>query len=68
MCHTDRLSQNSLKMFLNMAGLFMCLVQDVYDAFEKLLRLQLKDKQERELVHVVLHCCMQVGTGDTKST
>lgn len=29
------------------------------DAFEKLLRLGLKNQQEREIIHVLLHCCLQ---------
>ena len=34
--------------------------QDYVDAFEKLLRLGLKDTQEREIVHVLVDCCLQV--------
>ena len=37
----------------------VCL-QDCVDAFEKLLRLGLKDRQEREIVHVLVDCCLQV--------
>ncbi|KAJ8279842.1 hypothetical protein COCON_G00069080 [Conger conger] len=33
--------------------------EDYLDAFEKLLRLGLKDQQEREIVHVILGCCLQ---------
>ncbi|XP_038654310.1 nucleolar MIF4G domain-containing protein 1 isoform X2 [Scyliorhinus canicula] len=33
--------------------------EDYLDAFEKLLRLGLKDQQEREIIHVLLHCCLQ---------
>ncbi|KAJ8277597.1 hypothetical protein GJAV_G00077350 [Gymnothorax javanicus] len=33
--------------------------EDYMDAFEKLLRLGLKDRQEREIVHVILVCCLQ---------
>ncbi|XP_065917507.1 nucleolar MIF4G domain-containing protein 1-like isoform X2 [Dysidea avara] len=33
--------------------------EDYIDAFEKLLKLGLKDTQQRELVHVTLHCCLQ---------
>ncbi|XP_074549363.1 nucleolar MIF4G domain-containing protein 1 [Halichoeres trimaculatus] len=33
--------------------------EDYLDAFEKLLRMGLKDKQEREIVHVLMDCCMQ---------
>ncbi|XP_064188848.1 nucleolar MIF4G domain-containing protein 1 [Anguilla rostrata] len=33
--------------------------EDYLDAFEKLLRLGLKDQQEREIVHVILDCCLQ---------
>ncbi|KAM6376429.1 nucleolar MIF4G domain-containing protein 1 isoform 1-T1 [Alca torda] len=36
--------------------------EDFMDAFEKLLRLGLKDKQEREIVHVILYCCLQEKT------
>ncbi|XP_063243900.1 nucleolar MIF4G domain-containing protein 1 [Bacillus rossius redtenbacheri] len=33
--------------------------EDYLDAFEKLLRLGLKNQQEREIVYVLLHCCLQ---------
>ncbi|XP_051960008.1 nucleolar MIF4G domain-containing protein 1 [Xyrauchen texanus] len=33
--------------------------EDFLDAFEKLLRLGLKDQQEREIVHVLMDCCLQ---------
>ncbi|KAM4688240.1 nucleolar MIF4G domain-containing protein 1 [Discoglossus pictus] len=33
--------------------------EDFLDAFEKLLKLGLKDHQEREIVHVLLDCCLQ---------
>ncbi|XP_038611572.1 nucleolar MIF4G domain-containing protein 1 [Tachyglossus aculeatus] len=33
--------------------------EDFLDAFEKLLRLGLKDQQEREIVHVLIDCCLQ---------
>jgi nucleolar MIF4G domain-containing protein 1 len=33
--------------------------EDCVDAFEKLLRLGLKDKQEREIVHILVDCCLQ---------
>ncbi|XP_057272461.1 nucleolar MIF4G domain-containing protein 1 [Pezoporus wallicus] len=36
--------------------------EDYLDAFEKLLKLGLKDQQEREIVHVALHCCLQEKT------
>ncbi|KAM9386976.1 nucleolar MIF4G domain-containing protein 1 [Phaethornis superciliosus] len=36
--------------------------EDFIDAFEKLLKLGLKDQQEREIVHVILHCCLQEKT------
>ncbi|KAM9827609.1 nucleolar MIF4G domain-containing protein 1 [Neosynchiropus ocellatus] len=36
--------------------------EDYLDAFEKLLRMGLKDKQEREIVHVLMHCCLQEKT------
>ncbi|XP_069770849.1 nucleolar MIF4G domain-containing protein 1 [Narcine bancroftii] len=36
--------------------------EDYLDAFEKLLRLGLKDRQEREIIHVLIHCCLQEKT------
>ncbi|KAI9000175.1 armadillo-type protein, partial [Gaertneriomyces semiglobifer] len=33
--------------------------EDCIDAFERLLKLNLKDKQEREIVRVLIHCCYQ---------
>ncbi|KAM6339086.1 nucleolar MIF4G domain-containing protein 1 [Podargus strigoides] len=36
--------------------------EDFLDAFEKLLKLGLKDQQEREIVHVTLYCCLQEKT------
>ncbi|KAF7667344.1 hypothetical protein LDENG_00065040 [Lucifuga dentata] len=33
--------------------------EDYLDAFEKLVRMGLKDKQEREIVHVLMDCCLQ---------
>ncbi|OXB73249.1 UNVERIFIED_CONTAM: hypothetical protein H355_014621 [Colinus virginianus] len=36
--------------------------EDFMDAFEKLLKLGLKDQQEREIVHVILYCCLQEKT------
>lgn len=36
--------------------------EDYLDAFEKLCKLNLKDKQEREIIHVVLHCCLSEAT------
>ncbi len=36
------------------------LSKDYVDAFEKLLRLGLKDAQEREVIHVMVDCCLQV--------
>ncbi|XP_016295443.1 nucleolar MIF4G domain-containing protein 1-like [Sinocyclocheilus anshuiensis] len=33
--------------------------EDYLNAFEKLLRLGLKDQQEREIVHVLMDCCLQ---------
>ena len=34
-------------------------VQDYVDAFEKLLKLSLKEVQEREIIHVLVDCCLQ---------
>ncbi|XP_073437697.1 nucleolar MIF4G domain-containing protein 1 [Dendrobates tinctorius] len=36
--------------------------EDYLDAFEKLLKLGLKDHQEREIVHVLIDCCLQEKT------
>uniref|UniRef100_A0A8C3W352 Nucleolar MIF4G domain-containing protein 1 n=1 Tax=Catagonus wagneri TaxID=51154 RepID=A0A8C3W352_9CETA len=36
--------------------------EDFLDAFEKLLKLGLKDQQEREIVHVLVACCLQEKT------
>ncbi|XP_054430759.1 nucleolar MIF4G domain-containing protein 1 [Pteronotus mesoamericanus] len=36
--------------------------EDFLDAFEKLLKLGLKDQQEREVVHVLVDCCLQEKT------
>ncbi len=33
---------------------------DYLDAFERLLKLKLKAKQDREIVHVLVDCCLQV--------
>ncbi|XP_017789407.1 PREDICTED: nucleolar MIF4G domain-containing protein 1-like [Habropoda laboriosa] len=33
--------------------------EDYLDAFEKLHQLGLKDQQEREIIHVLMHCCLQ---------
>ncbi|XP_053409524.1 nucleolar MIF4G domain-containing protein 1 [Nycticebus coucang] len=36
--------------------------EDCLDAFEKLLKLGLKDQQEREIAHIVMDCCLQEKT------
>ncbi|XP_057293850.1 nucleolar MIF4G domain-containing protein 1-like isoform X2 [Hydractinia symbiolongicarpus] len=36
--------------------------EDYADAFERLLKLNLKEKQAREIIHVLLDCCMQEQT------
>ncbi|KAM4027210.1 nucleolar MIF4G domain-containing protein 1 [Anomaloglossus baeobatrachus] len=36
--------------------------EDYLDAFEKLVKLGLKDHQEREIVHVLIDCCLQEKT------
>ncbi|XP_030758082.1 nucleolar MIF4G domain-containing protein 1 homolog [Sitophilus oryzae] len=36
--------------------------EDYLDAFEKLLKLGLKNQQERDIIHVILHCCLQEKT------
>ena len=44
--------------------IFLILVtsEDYAEAFERLLKLGLKEKQEREIVRVIIHCCGQEGT------
>ena len=39
---------------------FVFLFKDYLDAFEKLQKLNFKEKQGREIIHVVLDCCLQV--------
>ena len=34
-------------------------MQDYIDGFQKLVKLGLKDVQEREVIHVLLDCCLQ---------
>lgn len=36
--------------------------EDYVDAFEKLMRLNLKDVQTREVIHVLIDCCLQEKT------
>lgn len=36
--------------------------EDYLDAFEKLLHLSLRGQQDREIVHVLMHCCLQEKT------
>ncbi|KAJ3611851.1 hypothetical protein NHX12_021864 [Muraenolepis orangiensis] len=36
--------------------------EDYLDAYERLLRMGLKDQQEREIVHVLMDCCLQEKT------
>ncbi|KAJ3401777.1 suppressor of glycerol defect [Chytriomyces hyalinus] len=45
-------------------GIFVILMssEDFVDAYEKLTRLNLKSKQEREIVRVLLHCCTNEKT------
>ncbi|CAH3015813.1 unnamed protein product [Porites evermanni] len=42
--------------------LVMMTSEDYIDAFEKLLRLNLKDAQTREVIHVLIDCCVQERT------
>ena len=37
-------------------------MQDYVDAFEKLVKLGLKEVQEREIIHVLVDCCLQEKT------
>ncbi|EGC28514.1 hypothetical protein DICPUDRAFT_160053 [Dictyostelium purpureum] len=33
--------------------------EDFSDAFDKIMELKLKDKQDREVIHVLMHCCLK---------
>lgn len=33
--------------------------QDYLDAFEKLVHLGLKSQQDREIIHVIINCCLR---------
>ncbi|CAH0516846.1 unnamed protein product [Peronospora belbahrii] len=61
---TDRLLQLAEKQHMNTdvrKKIFVALMgaSDCFDAYERLLQLHLKEKQEREIVRVILHCCGQ---------
>lgn len=36
--------------------------EDFLDAFEKLHHLGLKDRQEKEIIYVLMNCCLQEQT------
>lgn len=60
----DRLLQLAEKQHMNTdvrKKIFVALMgaTDCFDAYERLLQLHLKEKQEREIVRVLLHCCGQ---------
>jgi nucleolar MIF4G domain-containing protein 1 len=44
--------------------IFMAIMsgEDYLDAFEKVLRLKLKNKQDREVVRIIIDCCLQEKT------
>lgn len=46
-------------------AVFVCIMgsEDCMEAFEKLSRLPLKGEQDRELLRVLLHCCLQASGG-----
>jgi nucleolar MIF4G domain-containing protein 1 len=46
-------------------AVFCCVMgaEDLKDAFERLVRLPLWAAQEREIVRVVVECCLRVGNG-----
>ncbi|KAG3194894.1 hypothetical protein PC128_g8969 [Phytophthora cactorum] len=61
---TDRLLKLAEKQHMNTdvrKKIFVALMgaTDCFDAYERLLQLHLKEKQEREIVRVLLHCCGQ---------
>lgn len=37
-------------------------LQDYMDAFEKLQQIGLKNQQEREIIHILMACCLQEKT------
>uniref|UniRef100_A0A914V7T9 MI domain-containing protein n=1 Tax=Plectus sambesii TaxID=2011161 RepID=A0A914V7T9_9BILA len=50
------------KMNTELRRTIFCLMmsaEDEMDAFEKLLKLHLKDQQEREIIHIAVTCCMR---------
>eukprot|EP01133_Synstelium_polycarpum_P019015 gene19015-22761_t len=50
------------RMTTDLQKAIFCIVMssiDYIDAFEKLMELELKDKQDREVVQIILHCCMK---------
>jgi len=54
-----------LRMNTDMRKNIFCIImtcEDYLDAFEKLQKLSLKEKQGREIIHVVLDCCLQEKT------
>ncbi|GMF20349.1 unnamed protein product [Phytophthora lilii] len=60
----DRLLKLAEKQHMNTdvrKKIFVALMgaSDCFDAYERLLQLHLKEKQEREIVRVLLHCCGQ---------
>ena len=36
--------------------------EDYVDSFERILKLNLKDKQERDIIRVLVHCCLKEKT------
>ncbi|KAL4145795.1 hypothetical protein PRNP1_011671 [Phytophthora ramorum] len=60
----DRLLKHAEKQHMNTdvrKKIFVAVMgaSDCFDAYERLLQLHLKEKQEREIVRVLLHCCGQ---------
>jgi len=62
--HSSRLLELAKKqrMNTNLRKSIFCTImtsEDYMDAFEKLLKLNLKEKQAREIIHVLVDCCLQ---------
>eukprot|EP01132_Coremiostelium_polycephalum_P008650 gene8650-10647_t len=50
------------KMSTDLQKTIFCILlssEDYLDAFENIMELKLKDKQDREVIHVLMHCCLK---------
>ncbi|EFA76048.1 hypothetical protein PPL_10627 [Heterostelium album PN500] len=61
---TDELMQSAIanRMSTPLQKTLFCTIMsadDFIDAFERIMQLQLKDKQDREVINIILHCCLK---------